>query len=43
MTFAEQLQEIKHYRNAYFLAVSAAMGSVFYGYDMCVGSWAPSE
>ncbi|KAJ7859131.1 general substrate transporter [Mycena olivaceomarginata] len=34
MTFAEQLQEIKHYRNAYFLAVSAAMGSVFYGYDI---------
>ncbi|KAF7336769.1 putative quinate permease [Mycena venus] len=34
MTFAEQLQEIRHYRNAYFLAVSAAMGSVFYGYDI---------
>ncbi|KAF7374733.1 General substrate transporter [Mycena sanguinolenta] len=34
MTLAEQLQEINRYRNAYFLALSAAMGSVFYGYDI---------
>ncbi|KAK7033277.1 general substrate transporter [Favolaschia claudopus] len=34
MTVTEQLQEFRHYRNAYFLAVSAAMGSVFYGYDI---------
>ncbi|KAJ6507955.1 general substrate transporter [Mycena vitilis] len=34
MTFAEQLHDIHRYRNAYFLALSAAMGSVFYGYDI---------
>ncbi|KAJ7031309.1 general substrate transporter [Mycena alexandri] len=34
MTIASQLQDIKHYRNAYLLALSAAMGSVFYGYDI---------
>ncbi|KAJ6513054.1 general substrate transporter [Mycena sanguinolenta] len=34
MTLAEQLQQINRYRNAYFLALSAAMGSVFYGYDI---------
>ncbi|KAF7312466.1 MFS domain-containing protein [Mycena indigotica] len=31
---ADQLREIKHYRNAYLLSLSAAMGSVFYGYDI---------
>ncbi|KAJ7067090.1 general substrate transporter [Mycena amicta] len=30
----EQFREIKHYRNAYLLAMSAAMGSIFYGYDI---------
>ncbi|KAJ7261793.1 general substrate transporter [Mycena haematopus] len=34
MTLAAQLHEINQYRNAYFLALSAAMGSVFYGYDI---------
>ncbi|KAF8206222.1 general substrate transporter [Mycena galopus ATCC 62051] len=34
MTLAEQLHDIQRYRNAYFLALSAAMGSVFYGYDI---------
>ncbi|KAJ7077152.1 general substrate transporter [Mycena belliarum] len=34
MTVAEQLEEIRRYRNAYFLAVSAAMGSIFFGYDI---------
>ncbi|KAF7327920.1 MFS domain-containing protein [Mycena kentingensis (nom. inval.)] len=34
MTIADQLHDIRQYRNAYFLAMSAAMGSVFYGYDI---------
>ncbi|KAJ7650111.1 general substrate transporter [Roridomyces roridus] len=34
MTLKTQLDEIAHYRNAYFLAASAAMGSIFYGYDI---------
>ncbi|KAI0745919.1 general substrate transporter [Earliella scabrosa] len=27
-------EHIRHYRNAYFLALSAAMGSIFYGWDI---------
>ncbi|KAF7316717.1 MFS domain-containing protein [Mycena chlorophos] len=34
MTLGDQLREIQHYRNAYILAASAAMGSVTYGYDI---------
>ncbi|KAJ7150581.1 major facilitator superfamily domain-containing protein [Mycena crocata] len=34
MTLKDQLHDIKRYRNAYFLALSAAMGSVFFGYDI---------
>jgi hypothetical protein len=34
MGLAEQLHDLRRYRNAYFLSLSAAMGSVFYGYDM---------
>lgn len=34
MTVRDQLHEISHYRNAYLLALSAAMGSIFYGWDM---------
>ncbi|KAJ7288041.1 general substrate transporter [Mycena rebaudengoi] len=34
MTVHSQLDDLKRYRNAYFLALSAAMGSVFYGYDI---------
>jgi hypothetical protein len=30
----KELAEIAHYRNAYLLAASAAMGSVFYGWDI---------
>ncbi|KAJ6623978.1 general substrate transporter [Mycena sp. CBHHK59/15] len=38
MSVKSQLEDIAHYRNAYFLALSAAMGSVFFGYDMCVAA-----
>ncbi|KAJ7455264.1 general substrate transporter [Mycena galericulata] len=34
MSFKTQLADIARYRNAYFLALSAAMGSVFFGYDI---------
>ncbi|THU84179.1 general substrate transporter [Dendrothele bispora CBS 962.96] len=34
MTQRSQLQEISHFRNAYILALSAAMGSIFYGWDI---------
>ncbi|KAF5391552.1 hypothetical protein D9757_002517 [Collybiopsis confluens] len=34
MTIRHELNEIAHYRNAYLLALSAAMGSIFYGWDM---------
>lgn len=34
MTFKSQLHEFSHYRNAYLLALSAAMGSIFYGWDI---------
>ncbi|KAJ6576682.1 general substrate transporter [Mycena vulgaris] len=34
MTIKTQLEDIVRYRNAYFLALSAAMGSVFFGYDI---------
>ncbi|KAJ3714087.1 general substrate transporter [Lentinula raphanica] len=34
MTFRNELREIVHYRNAYLLALSAAMGSIFYGWDI---------
>ncbi|KAJ7476119.1 general substrate transporter [Mycena latifolia] len=34
MTVKSQLEDIRRYRNAYFLALSAAMGSVFFGYDI---------
>ncbi|KAJ7170852.1 general substrate transporter [Mycena crocata] len=34
MTLKDQLHDIQRYRNAYFLALSAAMGSVFFGYDI---------
>ncbi|KAJ3782816.1 general substrate transporter [Lentinula aff. detonsa] len=34
MTFRNELREIVHYRNAYLLAFSAAMGSIFYGWDI---------
>ncbi|KAF9068982.1 general substrate transporter [Rhodocollybia butyracea] len=34
MTFKAELQEISRYRNAYILALSAAMGSIFYGWDI---------
>lgn len=36
MTFNDQLRQLSEYRNAYLLALSAAMGSIFYGWDMCV-------
>ncbi|XP_006459491.1 hypothetical protein AGABI2DRAFT_177416 [Agaricus bisporus var. bisporus H97] len=34
MTLRGQLQELSNYRNAYILALSASMGSVFYGWDI---------
>ncbi|KAJ7761960.1 general substrate transporter [Mycena maculata] len=34
MTFKTQLADIVRYRNAYFLALSACMGSIFFGYDI---------
>ncbi|KAJ6576708.1 general substrate transporter [Mycena vulgaris] len=34
MTIKTQLEDIVRHRNAYFLALSAAMGSVFFGYDI---------
>ncbi|KAJ7126820.1 general substrate transporter [Mycena epipterygia] len=34
MTLKSQLADLQRYRNAYFLALSAAMGSVFFGYDI---------
>ncbi|KAJ3732498.1 general substrate transporter [Lentinula guzmanii] len=34
MTFRNELREIVRYRNAYLLAFSAAMGSIFYGWDI---------
>ncbi|KAK7436986.1 hypothetical protein VKT23_018801 [Stygiomarasmius scandens] len=34
MTLKTQLEEISHYRNTYILAISAAMGSIFYGWDI---------
>lgn len=36
MTLKESLQDFSTFRNAYILAGSAAMGSIFYGWDMCV-------
>lgn len=34
MTFKSQIEEIVRYRHAYALAASAAMGSIFYGWDI---------
>ncbi|KAJ7812899.1 hypothetical protein B0H13DRAFT_2143565 [Mycena leptocephala] len=34
MTLKSGLDDISRYRNAYFLALSVALGSLFYGYDM---------
>ncbi|KAF7298840.1 Sugar transporter [Mycena indigotica] len=34
MVLKAQLDEIREYRNAYFLAFAVAMGSVFFGYDI---------
>ncbi|KAF7364945.1 General substrate transporter [Mycena venus] len=34
MTFKSELDEISRYRNAYVLALSVALGSLFYGYDI---------
>ncbi|KAJ3922930.1 general substrate transporter [Lentinula edodes] len=34
MTFRSEVREFVHYRNAYLLALSAAMGSIFYGWDI---------
>lgn len=34
MGFKQELADISRYRNAYGLAVSAAMGSIFYGWDI---------
>jgi hypothetical protein len=36
MTLKSGLDDISRYRNAYFLALSVALGSLFYGYDMSV-------
>ncbi|KIK55133.1 hypothetical protein GYMLUDRAFT_176156 [Collybiopsis luxurians FD-317 M1] len=34
MTIRHELREVAHYRNAYILSLSAAMGSIFYGWDI---------
>lgn len=34
MGLQKELAEISRYRNAYGLALSAAMGSIFYGWDI---------
>ncbi|EIN09868.1 general substrate transporter [Punctularia strigosozonata HHB-11173 SS5] len=34
MTFQKEVEEFKRYRHAYALAFSAAMGSIFYGWDI---------
>ncbi|KAJ6452551.1 general substrate transporter [Mycena vitilis] len=34
MAIKSALEEISRYRNAYFLALSVALGSLFYGYDV---------
>ncbi|KAE9405224.1 general substrate transporter [Gymnopus androsaceus JB14] len=34
MTFSDELHEFSRYRNAYILAFSAALGSIFYGWDI---------
>ncbi|KII85074.1 hypothetical protein PLICRDRAFT_178829 [Plicaturopsis crispa FD-325 SS-3] len=34
MGFKEEIADIVRYRNAYLLALSAAMGSIFYGWDI---------
>lgn len=34
MGFKKELADISRYRNAYGLALSAAMGSIFYGWDI---------
>ncbi|KAJ7625312.1 general substrate transporter [Mycena polygramma] len=34
MTIKSALEELSQYRNAYFLALSVALGSLFYGYDV---------
>ena len=34
MTFKSTIEEIVRYRHAYGLAASAAMGSIFYGWDI---------
>lgn len=36
MTLKSGLDDFSRYRNAYLLAVSVALGSLFYGYDVCV-------
>lgn len=36
MGFKHEISEITRYRNAYLLALSASMGSIFYGWDMFV-------
>ncbi len=36
MTVKDQLKQAVEYRNAYLLALFAAMGSIFYGWDMFV-------
>lgn len=34
MGFRKELDDLARYRNAYALALSAAMGSIFYGWDI---------
>jgi hypothetical protein len=34
MGYRQELADISRYRNAYGLAASAAMGSIFYGWDI---------
>ena len=34
MGFKQQLDEVVHHRHAYMIAASAAMGSIFYGWDI---------
>ncbi|KAF7314519.1 Sugar transporter [Mycena kentingensis (nom. inval.)] len=34
MGLSAQLEQLRHYKNAYFLSISVAFGSVFFGYDI---------
>ncbi len=36
MAWKDELAVVSQYRNAYVLALSGAMGSIFYGWDMYV-------